>query len=164
MVTITPTTGSTTTEFRLKRNLKLNLCILLLAGLILPAGCNFPLNRTEVTHSPTLTPAQVIIEAYPASPEEVVLLFLDAYPSNPPDGIKYLSPRLTATLTDDSALDLLPRRELPRGANLVQGSTSFETQASVILVEIIYDTAAYWVEFGLKLVNGRWMIDRIDTV
>jgi len=148
----------------LKRNLNLNLCIILLAGLILPAGCNFPLNRTENNPSPALTATRVIEEAYPASPEEVVLLFLEVYPSNPSDGIKYLSARLTATLTEDSALDLLPLRELPRGYNLSQGSTSIETQASVILVEIIYDAVAYWVEFGLSLNNGRWMIDRIDSV
>jgi len=106
----------------------------------------------------------VIEDAYPASPEEVVLLFLETYPSNPPDGIKYLSPRLTATLTEDSALGLLPLRELPAGYNLQQGSTSIETQASVILVEIVYDSAAYWVEFGLSQMNGRWKIDRIDSV
>jgi hypothetical protein len=148
----------------LKRNQKLNLCIILLAGLIFPAGCSFPLNRIESIPSPALTAARDIEETYPASPEEVVLLFLEAYPSNPPDGIKYLSPRLTATLTEDSALRLLPLREFPSGYNLQQGSTSIETQVSVILVEIIYDAAAYWVEFGLSLINGRWMIDTINSV
>lgn len=92
------------------------------------------------------------------------MMFLDAYPSNPADGIKYLSPRLTATLTEESALALLPLRDIPGGYNLQQGSTSAETQSSVILVEIIYESAAYWVEFGLSLVNGRWMIDRIGSV
>ena len=93
-----------------------------------------------------------------------MLLFLEAYPSNPVDGIKYLSPRLTATLTEDSARDLLPMRDIPNGYNLQQGSTSIEIQASVILVEIIYDNVAFWVEFGLSQMNGRWMIDRIDAV
>lgn len=92
------------------------------------------------------------------------MLFLEAYPSNPADGIKYLSPRLTATLTEDSARDLLPMRDIPNGYNLQQGSTSIEIQASVILVEIIYDNVAFWVEFGLSQINGRWMIDRIDAV
>jgi hypothetical protein len=148
----------------LKRNLKLNLCIILLAGLFLPAGCNFPLNRTENIPSPTLTAARSSEEPYPASPEEVVMMFLDTYPSNPADGIKYLSPRLTATLTEESALALLPLRDIPGGYNLQQGSTSAETQSSVILVEIIYESAAYWVEFGLSLVNGRWMIDRMGSL
>jgi hypothetical protein len=103
-------------------------------------------------------------DTYPASPEEVVLLFLESYPSNPTGAIRYLSPRLTATLTEDSARDLLPLRDIPRGYNLQQGSTSIETQTSVILVEIIYDAAAYWVEFGLSQIDGRWMIDRVDTV
>jgi len=103
-------------------------------------------------------------ETYPASPEEVVLLFLESYPANPSGAIKYLSPSLTATLTEDSARDLLPLRDIPRGYDLQQGSTSLETQQSVILVEIIYDAVVYWVEFGLTQVNGRWMIDRIDSV
>lgn len=150
----------------MKRNLHLNLCIILLAGLILPAGCNFPLNRADDIPSPALTAAVStdIEDAYPASPEEVVLLFLDAYPSNPPDGIKYLSPRLTTALTEDSALDLLPQRDIPAGFNLLQGSTSIETQASVILVEITYAASSYWVEFGLSQIDGRWKIDRIDSV
>jgi hypothetical protein len=103
-------------------------------------------------------------ETYPASPEEVVLLFLESYPSNPSGAIRYLSPNLTATLTEDSARDLLPLRDIPRGYDLQQGSTSIETQTSVILVEIIYEPAAYWVEFGLTQLNGKWMIDRIDRV
>jgi len=92
------------------------------------------------------------------------MMFLDAYPSNPADGIKYLSPRLTATLTEETADGLLPLRDIPAGYNLQQGSTSAETQSSVILVEIIYESAAYWVEFGLSMVNGRWMIDRIGSL
>ena len=113
---------------------------------------------------PAQTPAQAVEELYPASPEEVVLFFLEAYPSNPADGIKYLSPRLTASLTEVTAQDLLPLRELPREYNLQQGSTSLETQSSIILVELIYETAAYWVEFRLALVEGKWRIDRIDSV
>lgn len=150
----------------MNRKLKINLIIVLLAGLILPAGCNFPLSRTENTPSPALavTAAPDTKETYPASPEEVVLFFLESYPSNPTGAIRYLSPRLTATLTEDSARDLLPLRDIPRGYDLQQGSTSNETQTSVILVEIIYEPAAYWVEFGLAQVNGKWMIDRIDRV
>jgi hypothetical protein len=108
-------------------------------------------------------PSQAVEELYPASPEEVVFLFLESYPSNPAAGIKYLSPRLTASLTEDSAQDLLPLREPLNDYNLQQGSTSLEAQTSVILVELIYQPAVYWVEFRLALVDGKWRIDRIDS-
>ncbi len=90
-------------------------------------------------------------------------LFLEAYPSNPAAGIKYLSPRLTASLTENTALDLLPVSDIPNGYNLQQGSTSLETRSSVILVELTYEPAVYWVEFSLALVDGKWKIDRIST-
>ena len=113
---------------------------------------------------PAQTPGHDIEQPYPASPEEVVLFFLEVYPSNPVNGIMYLTPRLTASLTEDSAQDLLPLRVIPNGYNIQQGSTSLETQTSVILVELNYETAAYWVEFRLALVDGKWRIDRIDSV
>lgn len=147
----------------MKRKIKLSFIFILLAGLILPAGCGILTPPPGDATFPAKTLAQSTEAPYPASPEEVVLFFLEAYPLNPADGIRYLSPRLTASLTEDSAQDLLPLREIPNGYNVQQGSTSLEMQTSVILVELVYDSAAYWVEFKLALVDGKWKIDQLAT-
>lgn len=141
----------------------LQLILALLTGLTLLSACGL------VTPAPVAvaTPTQEsfggkIQDTYPATPEEVVLTFLSVYPANPVDGMVYLSPALVATLSAETADDLLPNRAMPASFSLQQGSTSLESQSSVILAEIVYNSEVFWVEFTLKVVEGRWVIDRID--
>jgi len=141
----------------------LQFSIALIAGLTLLSACG-PLNPAPTA---VATPAQEsfggkIQDTYPATPEEVVLTFLTVYPANPVDGIVYLSPALVATLSENTARDLLPKRAIPASFSLQQGSTNLESQSSVILAEINYNSEVFWIEFTLKVVEGRWVIDRID--
>jgi hypothetical protein len=57
----------------------------------------------------------------------------------------------------------LPAGGVPDGYNLQEGATSLEMQSSKILVELLYGSATYWVEFGLTPTDGKWMIDRISS-
>lgn len=96
------------------------------------------------------------------TPEEVVHAFLSVYPGSPPDAIKYLSPRMVVSLNEQTALTLLPQQQIPIDFFIKQGAANLDLQTSVVVVELVYDAAKYWVEFDLIVIEGNWLIDNIS--
>lgn len=124
---------------------------------VVPTG-----GTTETASQPTADVAENTLNAYPSSPEEVIEAFLVSYPVDTVYSIQFLSPGLVKDLDVESVSKLLPGTGEIKGFIIESGSTSAEAERSEILASIAFEDRSTQVVFHLEIVDGRWVIEKIN--
>lgn len=155
---------------RKKLQLKI-ITMTLLLGMIFLAGCErssatvvpvSPVETSESTPQSTEAVAESLESSYPSSPEEVIEAFLVTYPVDTVYSIQFLSPGLVKDLDVESVSKLLPGKGEIKGFIIESGSTSAEAERSEILASIAFEDKEAQVVFHLEIVDGRWVIEKIN--